>query len=70
MSLIAQNLERRGRGGGVAVYLHDSVSYNGRHDLEKDQLDDHWVEIKCSCSLGIMLGTVYRPPDTIPIDTK
>lgn len=58
------NLERRdrstGRGGGVAVYLHDSVPYNRRHDLEKDQLEDLWVEIKFPCSTGILLGTVYR----------
>ena len=66
------NLERKdrstGRGGGVAVYLHDSVSYNRRHDLEKDQLEDLWVEIKCPCSIGTLLGTVYRPPDNTRID--
>ena len=61
------NLERRdmstGRGGGVAVYLHDSVPYTRRHDLEKDQLEDLWVEIKFTCSIGILLGTIYRKPD-------
>ena len=65
-------LERRdrstGRGGGVAVYLHDSVSYNRRHDLEKDQLEDLRVEIQCPCSIGILFGTVYRPPDNSRID--
>ena len=66
------NIERRdrstGRGGGVAVYLHDSVSYNRRHDLEKDQLEDLWVEIKCPCSISILLGTIYRPLDNTRID--
>ena len=66
------NLERTdrstGRGGGVAVYLHDSVPYNRRHDLEKDHLEDLWAEIKCPCSIGILLGTVYRPPDNTRID--
>ena len=55
-------------GGGVAVYLHDIVKYNRRHNLEKDQLEDLWVEIKCPCCLSILLGTVYRPPGYIPID--
>ena len=65
-------IERRdmstGRGGAVAVYLHDSVPYNRRHDLEKDQLEDLWVEIKFPCYIGILLGTVYRPPHNTRID--
>jgi exonuclease III len=72
VAIDSYNLERRdrstGRGGGVAVYLHDSVSYNRRHDLEKDQLEDLWVEIKCPCSIGILLGTVYRHLDNTRSD--
>ena len=66
------NLERRdrstGTGGGVAVYLHDGVPYNRRHDLDKDQLENLWVEIICPYFIGIFLGTVYRPWDNIRID--
>jgi len=57
-----------GRGGGVTVYLHDGVPYNRRHDLEKDQFEELWFEIKFPCSIGILLGTVYRPPDNTRID--
>ena len=51
-----------GRGGGVAVYLHDAVSYSRRPDLESEQLNDLWVEIKFPSSKGMLLGTIYRPP--------
>ena len=61
------NIERRdrstGTGGGVSVYLHDGVPYNRRHDLDKDQLENLWVEIICPFCIGILLGTVYRPPE-------
>ena len=61
------NLERRdrstGTGGGVAVYLHDGVPYNRRHDLEKDQLEKLWVQIICPFSIGILLGIAQRSPD-------
>jgi len=61
------NIERRdistGTDGGVAVYLHDGEPCNRRHELEKDQFEDLWVEILCPFSIGILLGTAQRPPD-------
>ena len=57
-----------GRGGGVTVYLLDRVLYNRWHNLEKDQLEDHWFEIKFPCSLSALLRTIYQPPDNTLID--
>ena len=65
------NLERRDRSTGrwtSGCLPPRRVPYNRRHDLEKDQREDLWVEIKCPCSLGNLLGTVCRPPGYIHID--
>ena len=52
------------RGGGVLVYLADSLSALRREDLEKPELEAIWIElIQPHSSKGILLGTLYRPPD-------
>ena len=63
------HLERRDgiacQGGGVAVYLCDSVPYRHRCDLQESaQLEDLWVEIKVPHTRGLLLCTLYRPPDS------
>ena len=51
------------RGGGVLVYLADSLSALRRKDLEKPELEAIWIELIQPHSKGILLGTFYRPPD-------
>ena len=51
------------RGGGVLVYLADSLSALRREDLEKPELEAIWIELIQPHSKGILLGTLYRPPD-------
>ena len=51
------------RGGGVLVYLADSLSALRREDLEKPELEAIWIERIQPHSKGILLGTFYRPPD-------
>ena len=52
------HLERRDRiacqGGGVTVYLCDSVPNHCRCDLESTQLEDLWVEIKFPHTRGLL----------------
>ena len=62
------NLERKDRlqrsGGGIVSYIRSNLSYTRRNDLECDNLEIMWLEIKpfkCRCFL---LASVYRPPDT------
>ena len=53
-----------GRGGSVAVYIRDEIPYSRRTDLENEHLEeDLWIEITFPCSKGILLETIYRPPD-------
>ena len=44
------NMERRDRdtdrSSGVTTYIQDSVPHSHRQDLEKEQLEELWVEIK------------------------
>ena len=54
---------RGGRGGGVDVYIRDEIPYSRRTDLENEHLEDLWIEIKFPRSKGILLETIYRPPD-------
>ena len=50
------------RGGGVLVYLADSISALRREDLEKPELEAIWIELIQPHSEGILLGTFHRPP--------
>ena len=55
--------DRSGRpGGGVAVYIKESIKAVRRNDLESDSLEILWLEI-CLNNLKFLLGTCYRPPN-------
>ena len=51
-------LERKG--GGVAVFVSESINAVRRSDLEIDE--SVWIEIFLPKSKGILFGTFYRPP--------
>lgn len=50
------------RGGGVALYCHESLSVRRRVDLEKDALELLWIEV-ASGSSKHLIGCCYRPPN-------
>ncbi|MEW8185640.1 MAG: reverse transcriptase family protein [Candidatus Thiodiazotropha endolucinida] len=50
-------------GGGVAVYIRDSISFKRRSDLEIPNLEAVWVEISLRCKT-ILIGGFYRPPNS------
>ncbi len=57
-------LDRQGRiGGGVAIYVRDSLTSIRRHDLEIANLEAVWVEIKLKTK-SILVGGFYRPPNS------
>lgn len=52
-----------GLGGGIAVYVKDTLSVIRRSDLEKDFSGEcMWLEIRLPKAKGILFGTFYRPP--------
>ena len=61
-------LYRRDRGnnsraGGVVVYISESLPAIRRNDLERANIEGIWTEILQPHAKGILLGTIYRPPD-------
>ena len=60
------NVVRRDRnrnGGGVALFISDSVAFNQRPDLSVDGLEAIWIELLLPQTKGILVCSVYRPPN-------
>ena len=53
-----------GSGGGVGVYIRNGIDYTRRIGLENDSYESIWIEIKPKKSKPIILGIIYRPPDS------
>jgi exonuclease III len=56
------------KGGGVGLYIDEKLNYKRLNNITyiKDSIESIFVELrfgKCSCN--IVLGCVYRPPNTI-----
>ena len=58
----AYRYDRNRFGGGVMLYIHDRFSCKRRPDLESNNVEMLWVEIKCHSSVAIV-GVCYRPPN-------
>ena len=60
------NIIRRDRnrnGGGVALFIRDNIAYNPRPDHEIDGLEAVWVKLLFPQSKGILVSSIYRPPN-------
>ena len=55
---------KNGKGGGVGIYLRNSLKWNRRQDLENEHVENIWIEINIPKSSNILLGVYYRPPNT------
>ena len=57
-------VRRIGKGGGIAVFLHESLTFNVRHDLSVNNADVEalCVEIINKKSKNILINTQYRQP--------
>ena len=51
-------------GGGLLVYVKDGTCANRRTDLECENLECIWLEIKPVKSKPFLLGNIYRPPNS------
>ena len=50
-------------GGGVAIYVRESILATTRSDLQINNLEALWVEIHID-HRKILIGGIYRPPDS------
>ena len=56
--------DRRDRpGGGVAIYIRDTLLCKRRKDLEINGLEAVWVEVTIK-SKKVIVGGIYRPPNS------
>ena len=52
-------------GGGVIIYVRDTLFCKQRPDLEIQGLESTWVEIQIK-SKKVLVGGFYRPPNSSP----
>ena len=65
IQIAGYNLLRRDRithGGGVCMYIKNTLSYDVRQDLQSEHFEDLWVEILLPHTKPILVGTCYRAP--------
>ena len=52
-----------GRGGGVGMYVHDSLHYNILNDIVITDAESLWIEV-INRNNKFIIGTIYRPPSS------
>jgi hypothetical protein len=51
--------------GDVAIYVKNDYHVVHRNDLEVIGVEYVWVEIKISKNHPVLIGTFYKPPDSL-----
>ena len=67
LSLPEYTIVRRDRnrhGGGVAMYIRNNLTFIRRNDLEADDVECLWVELKCKLRQPVLISSIYRPPSS------
>lgn len=57
--------DRNSHGGGIVLYVRSVYSCNRRLDLEQENIESIWVEVKCPKQKPFILGYIYRPPSSL-----
>ena len=55
---------------GVGIYAKNELSLVRRYDLEIDGIEGLWLELFLSKSRGILIWTLYRPPNLSRFNDK
>ena len=66
VSIVGYNLLRRDRnrhGGGVAIFLRETLNFEHRTDIKAENLEIICIEIKPKCSKLFFVLAWYRPPN-------
>ena len=65
-SMKGYKTERKDRhdkcGGGILFYINKEHKYVRRNDLECEDLEVMWIELKVGNRRPLLISTVYRPP--------
>ena len=57
-----ERLERTCNGGGVSIYIRDSIKYKHRSDVSVDDLEIICIEVEPAESKSFLVLAWYRPP--------
>ena len=58
----ADRTERRG--GGVAFYVHEKLTFRIRDDIKLEQAEALFIEVENPEFKNVIIGLIYRPPNT------
>ena len=61
---MSKSLNDQGKGGGVAMFVKDNITFKRRKDLEKSVPESLMIEIGLKNSKPFLVGCFYRPPET------
>ena len=73
LSISGYNIERKDRcetnsttnnGGGILIYLNSQLNFIRRKDIECNEIESVWVEIRLCNNKPFLLCPVYRPPSS------
>ena len=53
-----------GTDGGIGAHIRNGTPYIRRFDLESENLECIWLEICFPHTKGLLIGIIYRPPNT------
>ena len=56
--------DRKSGQGGVELYIRDGIDFARRPDLENDETESLWVEIRLKNTKPFIFGTIYKPLDS------
>ena len=55
---------KSGQGRGVGLYIRDGINFARRLDLENDETESLWAEIRLKNIKPFIFGTIHNPPDS------
>ena len=67
---VIERKDRNRQGGGVLLYIKESIKYARRSDISgaSPAVENVWIEVKCSKNTvnidSVLLGCFYRPPSS------
>ena len=56
--------DRKTNGGGLVIYVKDSLRCFLREDLQVEGVESIWLEVKHKAQKSFLLGYTYRPPSS------
>ena len=61
-SMITLRRDRNRHGGGVLIYIAEHLIFNQREQLQSDNFEHIWVDVKLR-NTSFAINTLYRPPN-------